>query len=208
MLKGKEILVIASTIIILAFTIAITDLKNLILTSLIYIAIVVLINVFSKKAISYYLDTEIEIKNWEIKRFWYRKHDYLKKPIPIGLFLPIFIKVVTFGFVNWTASLTYEVKAKIYHAAKRHGLYSFTDISETQIGTIAAVGVGMNIILALVSYIAGFPELAKLSLTFALFNLIPISDLDGSKIFFGSLALWVFLASITLLALLGTILIV
>jgi Zn-dependent protease len=193
---------------VLAFAIALIDLKNLFLNSLLYMTIIVGVNILSKKAISYYLDTEIEIKSWEIKRFWYRKHDYLKKPIPIGLILPILIKVISVGFVNWTASLTYEVKAKIYRVAKRHGLYAFTDISETQIGVIAAAGIGMNLILALISYLAGTPELAKLSLTFALFNLIPISELDGNKIFFGSLALWVFLASITLLAFLGSLLII
>lgn len=208
MINQKEALVIASTIIILAFAVALTDLKNLFLNSLIFIAIIVVVNVLSKKAVSYYLDTGIEIKNWEIRRFWYKKHDYLKKSFPIGLILPIFIKVVSVGLINWTASLTYDVKAKIYRAAKRHGLYSFTDISETQIGVIAAVGVGANIILALIGYLTGFPELAKLSLTFALFNLIPISELDGSKIFFGSLTLWVFLASITLLSFLGTLLII
>jgi Zn-dependent protease len=208
MIKAKEALIIVSTIIVLAFAIALIDLKNLFLNSLLYMTIIVGVNILSKKAISYYLDTEIEIKSWEIKRFWYRKHDYLKKPIPIGLILPILIKVISVGFVNWTASLTYEVKAKIYRVAKRHGLYAFTDISETQIGVIAAAGIGMNLILALISYLAGTPELAKLSLTFALFNLIPISELDGNKIFFGSLALWVFLASITLLAFLGSLLII
>ena len=208
MIKAKEALIIVSTIIVLAFAIELIDLKNLFLNSLLYMTIIVGVNILSKKAISYYLDTEIEIKSWEIKRFWYRKHDYLKKPIPIGLILPILIKVISVGFVNWTASLTYEVKAKIYRVAKRHGLYAFTDISETQIGVIAAAGIGMNLILALISYLAGTPELAKLSLTFALFNLIPISELDGNKIFFGSLALWVFLASITLLAFLGSLLII
>jgi Zn-dependent protease len=47
----------------------------------------------------------------------------------------------------------------------------------------------------------GFSEFSRLSIYFAFFNMIPISDLDGNKIFFGSLILWSFLAALVLIGL-------
>jgi hypothetical protein len=207
MFNKKEVLIIIPTIVILAFVIALTDLKNLFFTALIYISIIILLNIFAKKAIGYYLETDVEIRAWEMKRYWFRKHDYFKKPIPIGLFLPIILKVISVGFLNWTASLSYEIKAKIYRTAKRHGLYAFTDITEAQIGVIAAVALGVNLIAALIGYLIGFPDFAKLSLGFVFFNLIPFSDLDGNRIFFGSVALWVFMIAVTALSIIGALII-
>jgi hypothetical protein len=207
MFNKKEILIIVPTIIILAFIVALTDLKSLFLISLAYVSIIIILNIFTKKAVGYFLDTDVEIRAWEMKRYWFRKHDYFKRAIPIGLFLPIILKVISVGFINWTAALSYEVKAKIYRAAKRHGLYAFSDISEAQIGVIAAVALGVNLIAALIGYFAGFPDFSKLSLAFVFFSLIPFSDLDGNRIFFGSVALWIFMLLITLIFIIGALII-
>ncbi|MBL7059296.1 hypothetical protein ISS08_02490, partial [Candidatus Pacearchaeota archaeon] len=94
-----------------------------------------------------------------------------------------------------------DVKAKVYRAAKRHGLYSFSEMTEYHLGLIAASGIFINLILAIIGYVIGFPLFAKLNIYYALFNMIPISDLDGNKIFFGSLVLWSFLAALTLIGL-------
>ena len=99
----------------------------------------------------------------------------------------------------WLASLAFEIKPKVYRAAKRHGLYSFSEVTEFQIGLIAAAGVLINLIFAVVGYLAGFPMFAKLNVWLAFFNMIPLSNLDGNKIFFGSLVIWSFLASVVLI---------
>ena len=109
------------------------------------------------------------------------------------------------------ASLVFDVKAKAYHAAKRHGIYSFSEMTEEHIGRIAAAGIFVNLVLAIAFYFIGgdFGTLfAKLNILFAFFNMIPISDLDGNKIFFGNLVLWSFLAIVTLIGFLGTFLLV
>jgi len=56
--------------------------------------------------------------------------------------------------------------------------------------------------------LAGFNYFATLNLTFVFFNLIPLADLDGSKIFFGSKVLWTFLVTLTLLGILAAIIII
>ena len=53
----------------------------------------------------------------------------------------------------------------------------------------------------IISYLLGYPDFARLNLYLAFFNMIPISDLDGNKIFFGSIVLWSFLATIVLIGL-------
>jgi Zn-dependent protease len=208
MINRKEIAIILSLTIILGFTVAMFNLRTMFVTALVSMLIIIVMNILTKKAAAHLLDSEIEIKLWEIKRFGFKKHLQSKKPFAIGIFLPLLLKVITVGLLNWTAVFTFNVKAKIYRAAKRHGLYAFTEMSEAQIGVIAASGIFMNLILAVIGYFAGFEEFAKLSIGFAFFNMLPISDLDGNKIFFGSTLLWTFLVTIVLLGVLATIFIV
>ncbi|OYT36761.1 hypothetical protein B6U91_00420 [Candidatus Pacearchaeota archaeon ex4484_71] len=208
MMNKKEIIVFVLTLLVLSFTISMFDIRNLFLTSLIYISIILFTNVLAKKATAHFLDSEIEIKTWEIRRFGFKKHLTSKRPFAIGVFLPIILKLITAGFLNWMATMVFDVKAKVYRAAKRHGLYAFTEMSEAQIGAIAASGIIMSILISVLGYFAGFQDFAKLSIWFAFFNIIPISNLDGNKIFFGSVLLWTILATIILIGALATIFIV
>jgi Zn-dependent protease len=99
------------------------------------------------------------------------------------------------------ASLTFEVKAKTYRAARRHGLYTFSEMTESHIAYIAAAGILANLIFAVIGYLVGFTEFSVLNLYYALFNLLPLSKLDGNKIFFGNLILWSFLVCLAVVGL-------
>lgn len=216
MLNKNEILVILTTTIILGFTIALTDLKNLFFISLLSIFLVIIINILFKKAASYFWDTEIEIKHWEFIRFGLKPHQKFQKPVQIGLILPVVIKIITWPLtkglgmlgINWLAAFTFDVKGKVYRAAKRHGVYSFSEVTEAQMGYIAVAGILGNLIFAVLGYLVGFENFAALNLGFAFFNMIPISNLDGSKIFFGNTVLWTVLAAIVAIGVLAVILIV
>ncbi len=201
MLNKKEIISILVIALILAFTISLIETTKIFFYSLVAIFFVITINIFSKKVASFYLDSEIEIKLWEIKRYGFKAHKYFKKPFPAGAFLPIIVTALSAGYLNWFASLIFDVKPKIYRAAKRHGLYSFSEMTELHIGLIAAAGVSANLIFAIIGYLIGFPLFTRLNIYYAFFNLLPLSSLDGNKIFFGSLVLWSFLATIVLVAL-------
>jgi len=150
---------------------------------------------------AFYLESEIEIKLWEMKRWGYKKHHQFKKTVPVGVIFPILLTVLTYGFTTWFATLTFDVKKKIYKAARRWGLYTFSEITEYHTGLIAAWGILANLLFAIIGYLIGLPEFARLNIYVAVFGLIPFSDLDGNKIFFGSLVLWSFLATISLIAL-------
>ncbi len=201
MLNKKEIIVMGIITLILAFTISLVKSLEIFLYALLGVFLVLIINILAKKVASFYLDSEIEIKLWEIKRYGFKAHKYFKKPFPAGAFLPIIITAFSFGYINWMASLIFDVKPKIYRAAKRYGLYSFSEMTEYHLALIAAAGILANLILAAAGYFIGFTTFTKLNIYYVFFNMLPISDLDGNKIFFGSIVLWSFLASLTLIGL-------
>ncbi|HEB46886.1 MAG TPA: hypothetical protein ENI22_00260 [Candidatus Pacearchaeota archaeon] len=198
MINSKEISTFLLITFILAVTVSFIRNVNLFLYTLLAIFVLILINIIAKKIAAFYLESEIEVGLWEIKRYGFKKARHFKRPFPAGIFLPIIVSVFSLGSLVWLASLVFDVKPKVYRAAKRHGLYSFSEMTEYHIGLIATAGVVANLAFAILGYFLGFPEFARLSIFFAFFNMIPISDLDGNKIFFGSLVTWSFLAAITL----------
>lgn len=208
MIKPKEILWIVICSIIIAFSSALskTFQISIFLYALLAIFIVFLINAMVKKFAAYLFESEMEIDIWSFKRWGYKGGQSFKKGFPAGAFFPLLSKIILFPFAGfvWMASLVFEVKAKVYHAAKRHGMYSFSEMTEWQVGLIAAAGIFVNLVLALAFYFIGGEfgiTFAKFNIWFAFFNMIPISNLDGNKIFFGNLILWSFLAIITLIGL-------
>jgi len=209
MINKKEIAILALIIVIISLSVAIS--ANIIqewkttLAILLSVSIVILFNVFTKKFIAYNLDSEIEMRVWEIG-----KYKSNKKPFAIGAFLPLISKIILFPFNSfvWMASLVFDVKPKTYRAAKRFGLYTFSEVTEYHLGLIAAAGVLINILISVISYFLGFELLARLSMYYAFFNIIPLSDLDGNKIFFGSKIMWSFLASLVLIGMLFAIFLV
>lgn len=199
--NSKEFSLMVAVSIVLAFTISLLTSMNRYLISLLTIFLVILVNVLAKKVSAFFLESEIEIGLWEIKRFGFRAHHQFKKPIPAGVIMPILITVLSYGYLNWFACLTFDVKKKVYRAARRWGLYTFSEITEYHTGLIATWGIAANLVFAIIGYLVGFEEFAKLNIYFAFFNLIPLSDLDGNKIFFGGTILWSLLTAITLIAL-------
>jgi Zn-dependent protease len=201
MLNKKEGVIIIVTALILAFSISIMNLSwNTFSSALLIVFIILALNIAAKKVMGYYVESDVEIKLWEMQRYGFKAHQYFKKAIPIGAIIPILSSLITFGHFKWLAAMVFEVKPKVYRAAKRHGLYNFSEMTEYHIGLIAATGILINLLAAAIAYFLGFSEFARISIYFAFFNMIPISDLDGNKIFFGSLTLWAFLACLTLIA--------
>jgi Zn-dependent protease len=200
MLGKKEILVLL--LITLVFAVTLSFLKMEIFAEvLLAVFIVLVLNIAAKKISAFYLESDIEIKLWRMERYGFKRHEYFKRPFEIGIFLPIIVSLVSLGNLLWMASMVFDVKPKVYRAAKRHGLYSFSEMTEAQIGMIAAAGVLINLVAAVIAYFLGFPLFARLNVYFAFFSMLPLSDLDGNKIFFGNIVLWSFLATLVLIGL-------
>ncbi len=162
---------------------------------------VILLNILGKKIAGFYLDSRIEIKSWKIERYGFKPKQYFKTPIPAGLIFPILFSLISFGKFIWMASFSFDVKPEISRVAKRYNLYSYSEMTEGHIGMIAAAGVIVNIIFAIIGYLIGFSEFSRLNIYFAFFSLIPLSELDGNKIFFGNFVLWCFLSVLVLIGL-------
>ena len=199
MINPKEIIITIAIAVVLGIVISLAETWNLFLTSLILVFIILALNIIAKKAMAYYLDSEIEIKLWNIERYGFRPNQKFKRPFPAGIFVPIIFAFITLGTFKWMASLIFDVKAKVHRAAKRHGLWSFSEMTEYHIGLIAASGICLNLLAAIIGYLINQPEFSKLNIYYAFFNMLPISDLDGNKIFFGSRVIWTTLAIITLI---------
>lgn len=200
MLEKKEIGTLLLVTLVLAITISFLKV-DILLGILLAVFLVLALNVAAKKVAAFYLESEIEIKPWQMERSGFKKDQYFKKPFLIGIFLPVIVSLISLGNLFWMASMVFDVKPKIYRAAKRHGLYSFSEMTEYHIGLIAAAGVFINLVASVIAYFLGFPTFARLSVYFAFFSMLPLSDLDGNKIFFGNMVLWSFLATLVLIGL-------
>ena len=199
MMNPKEFALIVVISIVLAFTISLISPINVFLYTLLSVFIIIFINVVAKKIAAFFLDSKIEVKLWEINRYGFKPSAQFKKSFPAGIVLPILVAAVTLGNIYWLASLIFNVKVKAYRAAKRWGLYSFSEMTEHHIGLIAVWGIVANLLLAVIGYLIGFEGFARLNIFFAFFNMLPISDLDGNKIFFGNMIIWSFLEILTLI---------
>jgi hypothetical protein len=214
MINKKEIVPVLLIIVIISLSIGLSlnileEWKSL-AGILLAVSLVILLNIFTKKITAYLLDSEIEMKIWEVEKYGLRPSSHFKKPFPVGAFLPIISKIILFPFKSfvWMATLVFEIKPRVYKGAKRHGLYTFSNITEYHLGIIAASGILVNVIAAVIGYFLGFSLFSRLNVYYAFFNMLPLSDLDGNKIFFGSRILWSFLASIVLIGMLFAIFII
>ena len=104
MINRKELAYVVLVTIITAFAIALAKNLalnlNLFLYSLLGVFILLLVNILVKKITAYSLESEVEIKLWEIKRFGFKTNDYFKKAFPIGAFLPLISKDILY-VIKW-----------------------------------------------------------------------------------------------------------
>jgi hypothetical protein len=205
-MKSSEIMAIIGAIIILTAVIGIsfpftTTVQGL-LQAFMYSAIIILVYVFSKKIFAFMVDSDVEHELWKVSRYGPQSGAYLRNPAPAGIIVPLFFTVLSLGFFKIMPMLTYETRALSIRASKRFGYYSYTEMSEWHNGLIGAVGIISVLIVSLISYIL-LPAndiLWRMAIYFAFWNMIPVSNLDGTQIFFGSRTLWSTLAIITAIA--------
>jgi hypothetical protein len=204
-METKEISHIITGIIIVfiasAFWPALQGSIDTIPSILLYSAIIIIVSISAKKLAARMLDADVEHEVWQISRFGYRPNWYLKKEIPGGIVIPLFITLFALGRLPFLAmtALTYEAKALKRRAAKRFGFYSYKEMTDWHYGLIGVAGIVSIFILAIISYLFDQEILTKLSIFYAFANMIPYSKLDGMQILIGSRILYSILAAITLI---------
>jgi len=168
---------------------------------LLFATIIIFISIFAKKVMASLLDTDVEHEIWNVSRYGIIKHQRLAKEIPGGIIFPLLFSLFSLGVIKFAAFITYEATALKRRAAKRFGFYSFTELTEWHNGLIGAAGIISLLVVALIAYFLPYnlEYFSKLAIYYAVSNLIPISKLDGTQIFFGSKVLWTALALIALI---------
>lgn len=162
--------------------------------------LLIAVNVAGKKVVGYILDANVETEIWFWSRYAFKPGWHTRKPIPLGVILPLFITAFSLGTIKLMTLLTYEPTALKRRAARRFGYYSFTEMTDYHTALIGGAGITAILILSFVSYwIPGLEPLARLSAFYAFFNMIPFSKLDGMQIYIGSRIIWYTLAIITLI---------
>lgn len=186
----NELLLIVLVTIILAVSFNYPSKEFSVLANIFCIVfIIILVNTFAKKFFASNLETDVNISLWTWYQYGMGQKQHFKRPLPM-IWLPIITSLFTRGVLIWTPLINFDVSPRPERITRRHGLYRYTEVTEWHIALIAAFGIIANIVIGVVGYFAGYELFAKLSVLYSVWNLLPISNLDGSKIFFGSRNLW------------------
>jgi hypothetical protein len=181
--------------------ISLVEIPVAILISLIILAVAI----FSKRFTAKKIDTKINFSFWKWQRYWFSKGSYLKKPFSIGVLLSLLLLVLSVGKIKFLALLQFDTKALVSKVVKQYGKKRFSTVTEWDKALISFYGLIAILLLAVITKfipqtIFPFKELAKYSAFYAICNMIPIGDLDGAKIFFGSRPLYIFSLILTIIA--------
>ena len=196
MLKPQELFHVLLAIIVFAFVISFTQGVNAFILALVLSLLIIGMNILAKKAAAHYFETGIRIKTWHFQRYGFFPSSYFATPIPIGIILPMLISIVSLGYAKWMAFLQFDSRPLKEKAAKRHYDTRFSELVEKHLACIATLGIFGNILLAVIAALFNLNDLARLSIYYGIFNMLPISQLDGSKIFFWSWRLWLFVLAL------------
>lgn len=162
---------------------------------------IILTSVFIKKLAAKHFSVDIQFQIWEFQRYGLYTRSYFKKPIPIGLILPFFLTIMSLGIIKPFAFLQFKSKPSKTRILKKRGAHRRGEVNESDLAFISAWGLWGLIILAIIGSLINFPDLTKYAVYFGIWNLLPISNLDGAKLFFGSLINWILLAITYIIAL-------
>lgn len=169
--------------------------------------LIILFNVIAKKISSEYYSIKIEHKIFEFQRFGFYERSKFNKPVKVGLILPFFLSLLSLGTIRMLTFLQFDVKnIPEKRILKQRGYKRKTDLNDSDPAFTAAWGFFSLLLLALFGIIIKFPELTTYSIYYGAWNLIPFGNLDGLKIFFGSVLTWSILAIIYLISVLVVIL--
>ncbi len=202
MFTKREIIHLIISVVVLGFVFGFDDgsstfifsnwFRNLLLIILI-VAIAVLFRELVIKLMARRHEAISEYEIWNIKRVWFDKE--LPFGFPLGIILTLFLSVGSLGKAFFTAIGVHKISE--YKSARTGRKHSSLDYFEE--AQICSVGILSSLFLAVIGILVGRIFGINMSLFvstnffIALFNMIPLSSLDGAKIFFGSLLMYIFI---------------
>ncbi|MBU2497095.1 MAG: hypothetical protein KJ767_03495 [Nanoarchaeota archaeon] len=205
MFEEKEVYQVLFAVLLISYIIAFSEFTFFnFLIAFIIASIILIPHIIAHKIAAENYIAESKFKFLEMQRYWFNEGAVFKYPFPIWLVLPIFTAFVSFGkFIILTIE-TCEIKWK---PEKRIGRW-YTELQEHEISNIALAGPLVNIVFAFIASIVFsiwnlqlIKEFAILNMWFAFFCLLPLGNLDGTKILFGGKIRWtsIFIFTIAML---------
>ncbi len=198
MFSLKELVHIVLAIILFAFVIWFFQDQSLIFSVFIIASVVILVNVFAKKFAGRYFHTSVEMKTWEFQRWGYYVRSQFKKPKPVGIILPFLVVFASMGVIKMLTFLQTEITPTIRRVIKkRGGVRRYAELTEWHNAWIISIGMLFNAGLVLVPLLIFRNDLlidiAKYSVYYAAWNMIPLGKLDGTKIISLGFGWWLFI---------------
>jgi len=190
MFNRKELVSLLIAALVIGYVYALQNLSLLGFLAMAGLALIMIfIHVLGQKFTALFYDCSTESSLWTIRQFWLKKGGHFKFDFPAGVILPVFLAILTLPFIviKWLALTTFEAVPLPSRVQRK-----YAELTEFDLALIAVGGLFFNAILAVISQAFGWNDFAMMNLYFIAFNLLPISTLDGSKIFFGSVMLWIF----------------
>ena len=203
MFKKTEITNMAISILVLGLVFGFDDGKETfvltrwllnLLGMILIVAIIILIRetVIKITANRHKVDSEYGL--WNIKKVLF-KGGNLKSGVPIGIILTLLFSILSKGKLFFTAIGSHNLKERL--AARTGRKYIFLEYKEESLIVMSGIltNISLIYIAALLQTIFSIKLNNFITINFfiALFNIIlPVSNLDGAKIFFGSRLQWVF----------------
>ena len=191
-----------SLISFLIFSFVIGFVGNFTPSAIIVAFLIISISLVMKKLSAKYFYVDIEHDVWKFQRYGFLERSKFKKPFPIGLVLPFFMTILSLGLIKPLMFLQFKSKSSKLRILKNRGIIHRTlEVKESDLAFISAAGFWGLLLLSLIGLFTNFELLTQYSIYYGLWNLIPISNLDGAKLFFGSFFNWVLLTIIYLISL-------
>ncbi len=164
--------------------------------------LVISVSLTSKKIAAKYFFVDIEHQIWKFQRYGFMKRAYFKKPFPMGIVLPFLMTVLSLGLIRPLTFFELKCKASKMRILRSRGtIHRTLEVKESDLGWICAYGFWGLWLLAFTASYLQIDILAQYAVYYGVWNLLPISNLDGTKIFFGSFFNWALLSIVYLVSL-------
>tara|TARA_Y100000310_G_scaffold345473_1_gene465371 strand:- start:126 stop:887 length:762 start_codon:yes stop_codon:yes gene_type:complete len=162
------------------------------ITQIIISAIFLLIFISVTKKLTKKLGIETEFSIWNVKRFGFAKAAVLKKAsIPLGVLLPLFLTIASYGKMFFSAVLTPNFKYKKEKRLEK----KFENPSEAEISLACLIGpLTLAIIAIFLTSIRTIPinNLSLIPFSIAFSTMLPLPRLNGIHVYFGTPINYVF----------------
>ena len=202
MFMKKESAALLVSVIVLAFVFGFDDGREVFILSgwlanffLVFIAVFVSV-LFRELIFKWFAgrhDATSEYSIWNVNQAWFGKK--FERGFPFGILIALILAFGSAGKFFFTAVGMHNLKENRHARVGRK--YIFLEYSEE--AKIASMGILSHLFLASLGLLFGnffgwnIATFVSINFFMALFNMLPFSNLDGAKIFFGSLMTYLFL---------------